>query len=319
MAYFSKREAQQILANEIHVESLLQRYPEYKDEVLKELALLKSNQEGKLVDAIIAKYTSNAKLASTKIHKSGMNEKTIETFLPVIIKSRFAIYLLEQVAIAAAAENTAKPLKLNLWDGAILQRLLFQQDLQRKPVSLRAFKLWWRLVRHKNRLMPLVNQKGIYCFYSKPLIQELSSLIGGRKCLEIAAGDGTLSKFLNESRVDGNCIATDDYSWQHYISYPDFVEKADAKTALRKYSPEVVICSWPVAKNTYEKHVFKTSSVQLYIVIGTKNPAVTGDFEAYQNADNEEFTMEYNERLSSLILPPSEDHAVYIFRRKGEF
>jgi hypothetical protein len=92
------------------------------------------------------------------------------------------------------------------------------------------------------------------------------------------------------------------------------VEKADAKTALHKYSPEVVICSWPVANNTYEKHVFRTSSVQLYIVIGTKNPTVTGNFETYHSADN--FYMEYSERLSTLILPPSDDNAVYIFRRK---
>ena len=314
MAYFSKLEASQILSNEISVEALLQKYPEYKEAVLDELAALKSNQGSKLIEAIIVKYTSNAKMASSKIHKSGMNEKTIDAFLPVVIKARFAIYLLEQtnIAVAATSQNTVKPLRLNLWDGTILQKLLFKQGLERKPVALSAFKLGWRLVIHKKRLMPLVNQKGIYCFYSKPLINELSGLIGDKRCLEIGAGDGTLSLFLKEGHVC--CIATDDYSWEHYISYPDFVEKADAKTALHKYSPEVVICSWPVANNTYEKHVFRTSSVQLYIVIGTKNPAVTGNFETYHSADD--FYMEYSERLSSLILPPSDDNAVYIFRRK---
>jgi len=312
MVHFSKLEANQILSNEMSVEALLQKYPEFKVAVLDELAALKSNQGAKLIDAIIMKYTSTAKMASTKINKSGMNEKTIDTFLPVIIKARFAIYLLEQANIAAASENKAKPLRLNLWDGTILQKLLFKQGLERKPVALSPFKLGWKLIIHKERLMPLVNQKGIYCFYSKPLIHELSRLIGDKRCLEIAAGDGTLSQFLNDSNV--NCIATDDYSWGHYISYPDFVEKADAKTALNNYSPEVVICSWPVANNIYEKHVFKTSSVQLYIVIGTKNPAVTGNFETYRSADD--FTMEYSERLSSLILPTSDENAVYIFRRK---
>ncbi|WP_227011507.1 hypothetical protein [Paenibacillus lutimineralis] len=52
----------------------------------------------------------------------------------------------------------------------------------------------------------------------------------------------------------------------------------------------------------------------MYIVIGTNNPAVTGNFETYRGADD--FDMEYSERLSSLILPPSDDNAVYIFRRK---
>ncbi|MNP65762.1 hypothetical protein D3C76_1613850 [compost metagenome] len=91
------------------------------------------------------------------------------------------------------------------------------------------------------------------------------------------------------------------------------MEQADAKTALQKYRPEVVLCSWPVRKNTYEKHVFKADSVELYIVIGTKDPTFTGDFEAYHSAVY--FEMELREHLSSLVLPPSEQNAVYIFRR----
>lgn len=98
-----------------------------------ELAALKSNQGSKLIEAIIVKYTSNAKMASSKIHKSGMNEKTIDAFLPVVIKARFAIYLLEQtnIAVAATSQNTVKPLRLNLWDGTILQKLLFKAANQR--------------------------------------------------------------------------------------------------------------------------------------------------------------------------------------------
>ena len=58
--------------------------------------------------------------------------------------------------------------------------------------------------------MPLVQPKGIYCFYSKPLIQDLAALIGQRSCIEIAAGDGTLSRFLAAKGVD--LTATDDHS-----------------------------------------------------------------------------------------------------------
>lgn len=311
MRNFTSDTAKKILANEINVETLLTQYPEYKQEVLDELRVLKSNHESNIIQAIIDKYTASAKMAKNKIMKSGMNETTVDAFLPHIIKARFAIYLLEQLNTAAAANASDKNVKFNLWDGMILQKLLFRKGFERKPVSLGAFRLGWKLVMHKKILMPLVNQKGIYCFYSKPLIGELAKLIGGKSCLEIAAGDGTLTKFLNEKNV--GCKATDDYSWQHYISYPEFVEKADAKTALHKYNPEVVLCSWPVPKNPYEKHVFQTGSVDMYIVIGTRNPAYTGDFDAYNN--NGKFTMELNERLSSLIVPPSPENAVYIFRR----
>lgn len=312
MRNFPGDTAKKILANEISVETLLQQYPEYKDEVLRELGTIKSNTESNVVHAIIERYTASAKIANTKISKSGFNETTVNAFLPNVIKARFAIYLLEQLNIAVSSRTPAANVRFNLWDGTILQKLLFKQAFERKPVSLGVFNLFWRLVINKKILMPLVNKKGIYCFYSKALIKELGALIGDKKCLEIAAGDGTLTRFLNEQNTQ--CTATDDYSWKHYIEYPAFVEKADAKTALQKYSPEVVLCSWPVPKNPYEKHVFKTDSVELYIVIGTKSSASTGDFEAYHNAG--QFTMELNERLSKLILPPSGEHAVYIFRRK---
>ncbi|MEK5163230.1 hypothetical protein NYE69_12945 [Paenibacillus sp. FSL R5-0527] len=314
MAYFAKETAKKILSNEISVETLLRQYPKYKDEVLREISIIKGRNHSNLIEAMIAKYTTSAKIASKKILNSGLNEQTLNAFLPDIIKARFAVYLLEHLSIAASSENAAKSISFNIWDGAILQRLLFRRAFERKPVSMGLFRLFWRFVIHKKILMPLVNKKGIYCFYSKELISQLSKIIGDKKCLEIAAGDGTLTKFLNEKGAD--CKATDDYSWGHYIAYPDFVEKADARTALRKYSPQAVLCSWPVPQNTYEKHVFKTSSVELYIVIGTNNPKRTGDFESYYRADD--FTMELSEELTSLLLPPSDENAVYIFRRRNK-
>jgi hypothetical protein len=250
-------------------------------------------------------------MASEKISKSNMNEKTIDAFLPLIIKARFAIYLLEQLTIGTSSQKNTQTIRFNLWDGTILQKLLFKKEFERKPVALNTFKFFWRFIINKNILMPLVNKRGIYCFYSKSFIKELSALIGNKNCLEIGAGDGTLTRFLNEENI--KCTATDNYSWEQYITYPSFVEKADAKISLNKYKPEVVICSWPVPKNSYEKHVFKTDSVELYIVIGTRNPTFTGDFDSYHSVDN--FTMELNEHLSSLILPPSDENAVYIFKR----
>ncbi|ASA24255.1 SAM-dependent methyltransferase [Paenibacillus donghaensis] len=314
MRTFSNETARRILANEIKVEALLQQYPEYQEEVLQELGVIKNNTESNIVHAIIDRYTASAKLATSKIRKSGLNEATVNVFLPKIIKARFAIYLLEQLNVAVSAKSPATSVRFNLWDGTILQKLLFRKGFDRKPVSLGLFKFWWRLISHKEILMPLVNKKGIYCFYSKALIKELSTLLGDKKCLEIAAGDGTLTRFLQQKNID--CHATDDYSWEHYITYPQSVEKADAKAALQKYSPEAVLCSWPVPGNPYEKHVFRTPSVDLYIMLGTSEAAVTGDFAAYTNADK--FSMERSERLSALLLPPSDENAVYIFRRKTQ-
>ncbi|SOC06402.1 hypothetical protein SAMN05880501_104269 [Ureibacillus xyleni] len=312
MKNLTKDISKKILANEIPVETLLSQFPEYKNEVFNEINLQIDKNDPNLIYVLIEKYTIAAKVSIDKITKSGFNEKTLNAFMPNIIKARFALFLLEQLRLSALANKHTKKIRLNLWDGFILQKLLFKNDLVRKPASLYLFKFFWKFISNKQSLMPLVNEKGIYCFYSRELIKELSTLTEGKECLEIGAGDGTLTRFLNAENI--HCTATDDYSWEHCITYPDFVEKADAKAALQKYNPEVVICSWPVPKNTYEKHVFKTNSVNLYIVIGTRNPAFTGDIDSYLNAAN--FTMEYSEKLSSLVLPPSNENAVYLFRRK---
>ena len=311
---FSRTAAEQILRNETDTRTLLSEYPEYKEEVLLEINALSSHKRANLIHNLLASYTSSAKIAKSKIVKSGFNQTTINAFLPNIIKARFAIYLIEQLQLAVSAESASGPVRFNFWDGYILQKLLFKEKLVRKPVSLPLFRVCWKLIIRPKVLMPLVNKQGIYCFYSRSLIKRLSALIGDKECLEIGAGDGTLTRFLNDNGTA--CRATDDYSWAHYITYPDFVEKADAKAALSKYAPKVVLCSWPVPGNPYEKHVFNTESVELYIVIGTKDPAVTGDFDAYDKAKH--FSMELNEELSRLLVPPSEDNAVYLFTRKQD-
>jgi hypothetical protein len=160
--------------------------------------------------------------------------------------------------------------------------------------------------------MPLVQPEGIYCFYSRQLVDELVRMIGVRSCLEIAAGDGTLTRFLAGRGV--RITATDDYSWKHEVHYQDFVVKRDARASLREYAPEVVLCSWPPAGNTFEQQVFRTGSVQLYIVIGSRHRFAAGNWDEYcrQSA----FDLEESEKLSGFVLPPELDAAVYLFRRK---
>jgi hypothetical protein len=78
------------------------------------------------------------------------------------------------------------------------------------------FKLLWPLVWQKRFLMPLVERRGIYCFYSNEFVLRLTRLIDGRTCHEIAAGDGTLSRFLTHCGVP--VTASDDHSWADRIS-----------------------------------------------------------------------------------------------------
>lgn len=228
------------------------------------------------------------------------------------IRQYLTVQVLDRAYLSAATGVTSGRARLGLVGGTLAQRLLFARDLDRKPVSLQWFRVLWPLVRSRRMLMPLVRPKGIYCFYSRPLVRALAELIGERGCLEIGAGDGTLSRFLTGAGV--TVTATDDYSWQDSVDYPDTVLRMPAGKALRTYRPEVVVCSWPPAGNTFERRVFATPSVRLYLVIGTRRELSAGNWDDYRAQTG--FDLVEDRRLSRLVLPPELDPAVLIFRRR---
>jgi hypothetical protein len=167
-------------------------------------------------------------------------------------------------------------------------------------------------VRQKRLVMPLVQQRGIYCFYSGELVTALARLVGDRPCVELAAGDGTLSRFL---RAAGTQItATDDQSWAHRLAYPADVQKLEARRALADLAPRAVLCSWPPPGNAFERQVFATPSVELYVVVGSRHHFATGDRAAYERPTG--FTGGEGVALSKLVLPPELDPEVLVFRRR---
>jgi hypothetical protein len=202
--------------------------------------------------------------------------------------------------------------KTDTFNGRLIKTLFFDRSFQRKPVSIFWFYLIWPLIWQRRLFMDSIEIKGFYCFYSKKLIQELAKIIGSRSCLEIAAGDGTLARFLKEQ--DKRIIATDNRSWNFSIHYPDTVIDCDAKEALQTYNPEIVICSWPPKNNDFERHIFKTDSVQTYILISSRLESVSGNWADYREQST--FSFEVDTRLSKLVLPPELEPSVYIFRRK---
>jgi hypothetical protein len=232
-----------------------------------------------------------------------------------LARQRLAAAALRQMGVAAATGVASGTLRFGLVSGWLTQRLLFAgKGLERKPVSMGAFRLTWPLVRQKSYLMPLVEPRGIYCFYSKPLVRALAERIGDRRCVEIAAGDGTLARFLRDAGAD--VVATDDFSWQKTragAAAADVVRQ-DAQAALRERAPQVVLCSWPPAGNPFEKWVLKTPSVGTYIMIGSRSEAAAGSFADYRAQTA--FSFERDEALSRLVLPPEADPAVYVFERR---
>jgi hypothetical protein len=297
------------LSRNLPLKDLRERHPMIWDRAKEDLAAVFASGS---LDSITASVGA-AQAAHERIMKSGMNTQVLSGAFPQIVKTRMMVLALQNQYMAARTGAKGR-VRFNLWNGAILQKVLFTGGgFTRKPVSLALYSLAWPLITQKRYLMPLLYKKGIYCFYSRRFVQGLARMVEGAECLEIGAGDGTLARFLSGAGV--KIRATDDRSWSHYIAYPDSVENMEARAALETYSPAVVICSWPPPGNGFERAVFRTRSVRTYVAIGSVNAYASGDRAAYGEAAG--FTMTDDSVLARLLLPREIGHAVYVFRRSA--
>lgn len=304
-------ERQLALLESASIDDLIKRFPDEWNTVGAALVEATATKRPEAIEAFVRSAREAALPYRQRLEKSRKNPEVLATAMPHLVRNRMA-YLAAQRAIQAAALGARGRHRFSLWNGFLVQKLFFAQGLVRKPVSMRAFRWLWPLVTQKRLLMPLVNPKGIYAFYSKELVTALAQVIDGRPALEIAAGDGSLSRFLRAAGA--NITATDDRSWSHAIRYPDDVAKLDATSALARYRPRAVLCSYPPPKNTFEASVLADDAVETYIVITTRHRFAAGDWDAY--AAQKAFTMTADDALSRLILPPEIAPVLLIFQRK---
>lgn len=302
----------QWLQSKPSLDELGDRFPEVRESVRRELAEIVAGGSAAGLPGYLKRLMQAERVLEKKHHHSHGDLKTAAALVEQVARTRMAHLAIKQHLISEATGVEKGTVRFNLLNGYLAQKLLFSNGLERKPVSLSWFRFIWPLLWQRRLLMPLVQPEGIYCFYSGLLVTALAELIGTRSCLEIAAGDGTLTRFLVDRGIA--ITATDDQSWKHEVKYPEFVVKRDAQEALREYTPEVVLCSWPPAGNAFEQQVFRSKSVQMYIVISSQHRFAAGNWEEYLSQSAFEFAE--NALLSRLVLPPELDAAVYIFRRK---
>ena len=83
------------------------------------------------------------------------------------VRRQMAVAAVRGEWVRAAAGVRGGRIRFGLVNGFVAQRLLFARGLERKPVSMRWFRAVWPLLWQRRRLLPLVQPKGIYCFYSR--------------------------------------------------------------------------------------------------------------------------------------------------------
>ncbi|MBF0442230.1 MAG: hypothetical protein HQK54_10015 [Oligoflexales bacterium] len=311
----SKLAATLVMKDAFHIESesnekiedLIRIHPDVWDNVKKKLTPLFRDFKA----AQIAEYAERMKreISSSKGKSDKYLTKKLYKNDKKLIEARISLWLMGNFLRRMVSPSSKKG--LCFIDRIIAQNLFFTRGYKRRFVSIRRFKLFWSLIRDKVAVVGKIQEQGIFCVFSTELGRSLAKLIGTQKTIEIGAGDGTLTLLLEKFGVRAD--ATDDYSWKHRVRYPDWVEPLSAGESLKKFDPEVVICSWPPPGNNFEHLIFKSENVKMYIAIGSRHEFASGNRSAYKNASD--FTCERSERLSRLLLPEELDNEVLIFRR----
>jgi hypothetical protein len=294
------------------LEALMERFPGEWRAVGEALVAATAAGRPEALEAFVRGAREAAAPWQDRVGRSHANPEVVAAALPRLAAARMARLAAERTLLAAATGQGGGTVRLGRWSGTLIQALFFGRGLARRPVPMRAFRWVWPLVTQKRLLMPLVQRRGIYCFYSLELVKALAALIGDRPALEIAAGDGTLTRFLTARGVAVR--ASDDQSWGHAVTYPAEVERLDAAAALQRHRPGAVLCSFPPPGNGFERRVFTTPGVDLYVVVTTRHRFAAGDWAAYQRQTAFEWGVD--EALSRLVLPPELDPAVLVFRRR---
>lgn len=91
---------------------------------------------------------------------------------------------------------------------------------------------------------------GLYSYPTEELVAFLRERIGGRRAIEIGAGNGVLAKTLGIPATDNR--QQEEAEFRAYyaardratVQYGDDVEKLDAAAAVKKHRPQVVVACW---------------------------------------------------------------------------
>lgn len=97
---------------------------------------------------------------------------------------------------------------------------------------------------------------GLYCLPTVELVTWLTEFIDGRKAIEIGAGNGRLADAVGIPATDAYLQERDYYEihGQPLILFGPNVERLEARDAIRKHRPQVVIGAWITQRYNRRHH-----------------------------------------------------------------
>jgi hypothetical protein len=289
------------------LKELADRHPAIWQEVI---AGLKERVSGNRGEALIAwRQAALADLAGVTGHGIDWDQDQP----PLIIRAQMTLLAIEQFADVLTGKVATAP---KLTDRVRFKFFLLPKIIRGDIFSTQEFDRKWLRLSDPMWAAGELQRSGVWSVPTTEFAQKIAEISNGRKVLELGAGLGVLHSALKSLGV--KISAVDDESWQingfGKQGGADSVQKMDASQALKTLSPEIVICSWPPAGNAFEADVFKTKSVQMYLVVLSKQPFASGNWEAYKSQT--QFDCSTLPGLNAMLRPVEAEQQLFIFRRK---
>lgn len=134
------------------------------------------------------------------------------------------------------------------------------------------------------------HEHGLYSFPTTELVTHLNHMIAGRTAIEIGAGNGVLAEALEIPATDSFQQIQSKYrkiyeaAGQPIVPYGPNVKPYDARQAVRKYKPQVVIACWVTERfdlnrewaggneDGVDEQALLDSGIETYILVGADRP-----------------------------------------------
>lgn len=293
---------------DVPLKDLAQRHPHIWQDVITNL---RKNVSGGRGDMLAAwRQGALADLARLRL-SPGENLGPDSTDL---LKAQMTLLAIDQFVEVTTGKSGLRP---SLKDRAVMSYLILPRILNQVVTTI-DFDRRWGWLNEKIWAAAELQRQSIWSVPTLELIDRFTEHCQGKKVLELGAGRGLLYGPLRDRGLD--ITAVDDQSWHINPSRPKSrpggaIETMDAREALNKLRPDVVLCSWPPAGNTFEEHIFESPSVRLYLAVVSRHSFASGNWSSYKNQTN--FDCSISEPLNRLLRPLETEQQVLIFRRKN--
>lgn len=231
------------------------------------------------------------------------------------IRAKMTVLAIEQF-IAAFFGSDSRP---SFKDRFVMSRLLLPALERGHLLTQRTFDRRWSWVSQGTCAASMIQKAGFWSIPTTELCLAIKNYTKDKDLLEVGAGRGLFVSGLRQCEVA--VLGIDDHSWDQAASpihsAQPHLRRLQARDALRQMKPKAVLSVWAPPGNIFEREIFATDSVEIYLAIVSKHRFASGNWADYQSATSQtgRFKCVTSEPLNNLLRPLEAEQQLLVFRR----